>query len=502
MTIPPLATITGPLTYPGNMTAVASRRITATCVGPEGAVLRDSGGGMVGETTVFTDAGGDFSIDLTLNSDIDEASGVGPPGTYWRLTVGVRPAVSWLVRLDAADADATVVIGDAAHTVVDPTPRGWVPLIGPPGALPAVLESALPSAAGVADGTRITATDSSTEFEAVGSTWVQRGQAVVEHVWQRDKSDGVNWQVITQATPGTPAVAGALTGAGSPPHAFSVVNGRGRFTGRISDGNLRIEYLLDGTNWQDSEVRSVWYAPSAIDPAILSPQMGHVHRAGTAGAVMVDQNIFGGYSSTWGANWNWNTPPDTALTIDPSAVLSWRDTRSTVIGYQVLSTTTAAMYLNSNTNFAAGDAVTFANVTGVINGSKTITAGFVNAWIIGITGGTAGAYTPCAGTCSYTAPATNAVNPKEGYPMNVASRVTTPQGGNPVTDSILEVKTWPTWAPEPVYGDAVRSITVPLVSGTTTIPAKGKCGIVVNHVTTALAAGQFVEFSNVTAKRL
>ena len=96
----------------------------------------------------------------------------------------------------------------------------------------------------------------------------------------------------------------------------------------------------------------------------------------------------------------------------------------------------------------------------------------------------------------------NAVNPKEGYPMNVASRVTTPQGGNPVTDSILEVKTWPTWAPEPVYGDAVRSITVPLVSGTTTIPAKGKCGIVVNHVTTALAAGQFVEFSNVTAKRL
>lgn len=133
MTIPPLATITGPLTYPGNMTAVASRRITATCVGPEGAVLRDSGGGMVGETTVFTDAGGDFSIDLTLNSDIDEASGVGPPGTYWRLTVGVRPAVSWLVRLETADAGTSIVIGDAARTVVDPTPRGWVPLAGPEG---------------------------------------------------------------------------------------------------------------------------------------------------------------------------------------------------------------------------------------------------------------------------------------------------------------------------------------------------------------------------------
>jgi len=129
----PTATIVGPLVYPGNSRKVANRPIRFRCIGPEGAVLRDSDGGMVGETTIFTDDDGTFSQVLTLNSDIDVASGVGPPGTYWQLQAGVVPAVTWSFVLDAADADGTIVIGDAAHTITDPTPRGWVPLIGPPG---------------------------------------------------------------------------------------------------------------------------------------------------------------------------------------------------------------------------------------------------------------------------------------------------------------------------------------------------------------------------------
>lgn len=129
----PTATIIGPLTYPGTGRVVAARSVTVRCVGPDGAVLRDSDGGLVGETTVHTDDSGAFAVVLTLNSDIDEASGVGPPGTYWVCTVGVRPAVSWQCRLDVDAADQSIPIGDAAHTIVDPTPRGWTPLAGPTG---------------------------------------------------------------------------------------------------------------------------------------------------------------------------------------------------------------------------------------------------------------------------------------------------------------------------------------------------------------------------------
>lgn len=126
----PTATIIGPLVYPGNATKVAARSIRFRPVGPDGVVLRDSDGALVGETVVFTDDEGQFSQVLTLNSDIDEASGVGPPGTYWAATVGVRPAVTWSFVLGPADANTSIILGDGPHTIVDPTPRAWSPLQG------------------------------------------------------------------------------------------------------------------------------------------------------------------------------------------------------------------------------------------------------------------------------------------------------------------------------------------------------------------------------------
>lgn len=181
----PTATIVGPLVYPGNSRKVADRPIRFRCIGPEGAVLRDSDGGMVGETVIFTDGTGMFSQVLTLNSDIDVASGVGPPGTYWQLTAGVNPAVSWSFVLDAGDVGGEIVIGDAAHTVVDPTPRGWVPLPGPggdkgdkgdtgsPGSLPPGLLSARPASA--VAGQTYYATDTGLTYAWTGGAWVTVG---------------------------------------------------------------------------------------------------------------------------------------------------------------------------------------------------------------------------------------------------------------------------------------------------------------------------------------
>ncbi len=165
----PTATITGPLDYPTPGRHVAGRTVTIRCVGPDGAVLRTSDGGLVGETTVHTDAVGMFEVDLALNSDIDDASGVGPPGTYWRLTVGTRPAASWQVRLEAADAGATIPIASGTHTVVDPQPRTWVPLAGttavlPPGALADRPLAAVP-------GQSFFATDTGETYVWTGTVW-------------------------------------------------------------------------------------------------------------------------------------------------------------------------------------------------------------------------------------------------------------------------------------------------------------------------------------------
>lgn len=329
------------------------------------------------------------------------------------------------------------------------------------------------------------------------------GTSGVDQNWQSAGASRINWQVITQTTPGTPAPTGNLATSPSPPHTFSTVNGRGRFTARVPDGSLRTAYLFDGTDWRDSEIRSVWYPPSSMDPAKATPQMGHVHRAGSTGAVMVDQNVFGGYSSTWGAVWNWANPPSASTpTIDPAVTLGWKDALTRVTGFQIVNATTIGIYLANEPGFEIGDAVTFAQVNAAVDGARTLTAKFGQAWLITVVGATPGPFTPVAGTIDYTAPAVSAINPKEGYPMNVASRVTTPAGGNPVTDSILELKTWPSWTFEPVYGDPARSITVPLVSGSTTIPSTGKCGIVVNHLHTANVAGQYVEFGDVNMRAL
>lgn len=226
MTVP-TATIVGPLTYPGTGRPVRSRSVTVECVGPPGALLRDSGGGIVGSSTITTDITGSFAVTVALNSDIDEASGVGPPGTYWRFTVGTRPAVSWLCRLDADDDGKTIPAGSGPPwRIIDPTPRGWVPLEGPastepgpegpegpqgaPGSLPPGPLANRPAATAVPPGT-IHVADDATPAVSVsdGSVWVPVDVARSRVLGGFELGSYVVWDV--PASPSASPVPGVVT---------------------------------------------------------------------------------------------------------------------------------------------------------------------------------------------------------------------------------------------------------------------------------------------------
>lgn len=79
----------------------------------------------------------------------------------------------------------------------------------------------------------------------------------------------------------------------------AVVDGRGRITGtQAGDGNHRVAYLRAGTDWADSEVRSVIWGPSD-DWSGTNAQQGHLHRVreispGVWEGIAVWTAVFGG----------------------------------------------------------------------------------------------------------------------------------------------------------------------------------------------------------------
>lgn len=510
----PTATIVGPLVYPGNSRKVAVRSVTATCVGPEGAVLRDSGGGMVGETTVFTDAGGDFSIDLTLNSDIDEASGVGPPGTYWRLTVGVRPAVSWLVRLDAADADATVVIGDAAHTVVDPTPRGWVPIQGEPGALPAALEAARPAASAVPAGTQIFTPDSTTTWESDGTSWQRRGRPTVEHVWARDGITGWSEMMFNTDDNGS-----------STPNVLSVAGSRGRLARASAVRNYRAAWVRSGTLWEDSIVRSTWYGPPTWASPQNSNQAGHIHRAQPLEAgsglrgVVVSWNIALGVINQLNLGvWNSTSIPATVY-ISYGAAFGATTTPPMIYQPQILAVErlqvagvwTNRYYVADPFRYAVGDKV---QVNGCLDTTFNATTQGAALTINKVTRQGAVISGQPVATIETSTPQTSAVTKKFDVGQLAAdwvSTATTPKWISPinVASMVVGTKLWlkawrtfdrePDWSEASVMGmDFSGALTDTGGAAMETPTGRGLCGIIGDH----LSGGGYLEYGDFRAERL
>jgi len=86
---------------------------------------------------------------------------------------------------------------------------------------------------------------------------------VVEHDWGRSDWSSLNPVVITAD--------------GSQSFATSIVDGKGRLSGALSDGSLRVAYMLPNTNWADSEMRSIIWGPTSAW-ATNNAQQGHLHR--------------------------------------------------------------------------------------------------------------------------------------------------------------------------------------------------------------------------------
>ncbi len=116
---------------------------------------------------------------------------------------------------------------------------------------------------------------------------------LVSHRWDKD-----GW---------APFVNHVVNADGAQAFARTVNGKRGRFTGSVSGtaiaagpGNHREFSVREDTNWEDSEIRSLWWGPNFFSAANQTPtrrpQMGHVHRFQKSGsivrALVVWYNIF------------------------------------------------------------------------------------------------------------------------------------------------------------------------------------------------------------------
>lgn len=109
------ATIVGPLVLPDG-TVAKSASYEVRPVGPTGALLRGPDGAIVGAGKGWTDEDGQFRHEVMLNDLVDEASGVGPPGTRW---IFESRNFAWPFRVDRDDDGLEIPVGDGLHRCPD-----------------------------------------------------------------------------------------------------------------------------------------------------------------------------------------------------------------------------------------------------------------------------------------------------------------------------------------------------------------------------------------------
>lgn len=131
----------------------------------------------------------------------------------------------------------------------------------------------------------VTVTESSASVAVTVSSAPASPEVV--HDWDVDGWDTWSTQLVNNGSAGGTVADQSL----------SVVAGRGRITNTFTDGNLRVAYEREGTDWENSEVLALWHGASVFDSGTATPQMGQFHRGyvdadGRWRAVVVTNNIF------------------------------------------------------------------------------------------------------------------------------------------------------------------------------------------------------------------
>jgi hypothetical protein len=315
--------------------------------------------------------------------------------------------------------------------------------------------------------------------------------AETEHDWNVD-----GWAAFTQVN---------VNPHGSDSSAASVqAPGRGRVTGTGTSGNRRDAWLRDDTEWEDSEIRSLWSTPS---PATGSPapQMGHIHRAvevspgvwrgfvitnNIAGAAVQNTNLniwqFDGAALTLGSN-GASMSHETALRRD--IVVRAVDRFQFVSWFNRYQCEPFHLY-----DMVASDEVDITDMS-----DTTFTQADITPSSIDKVGGVVALVDPTdTGAVALKAATGKIVLPlyKRYWPRWVASRLI----GNK-----LYVKSWRSTEPEPGWGNATyvgtadfAGVNIPSPNVAAAPSGAGFCGLISAHLQT----NAYIEFSQVSFRRL
>lgn len=301
-------------------------------------------------------------------------------------------------------------------------------------------------------------------------------------------SDGVTDLTVIPINSANPITGGPFT--------MSVVNGRLRVASAASntDSNWRQIVALPGSA-TDSEMHSVIYPPSAMNPAVCTPQMGHAHRVrdngnGTWSAFIFDTNIFGfTYNTIWNAVWQFSpNPPTAGLVIAAAAQAVAMTDRTAYISSVQRNAGTPALDIISFTKqgipFAVGDQLVVTPAVDATYAQASAPVVLATADLIAVQNAgesTLKAKALDGGTVQYKAPAANSADPRRNYPMHLVSRV---------VGKVGMVKTWLAGDPVPGW----QSVVDFGATGDVTVPTGlGANGYVVNHL---YGAGNYVEYGD------
>ena len=286
---------------------------------------------------------------------------------------------------------------------------------------------------------------------------------------------------------------------GQVPGRIGTYQNRVRITADARTPTDRECYVLNSTlGTADSEISSTWY-PTLTNGRF--PQMGHVHRATKHGAIVIDQDLFGGMA-TWIAVWNWDGKGElhapikavtTSDTSDQPVILRWQRPKA--------RPDLIVVSVDQPGGVRKHDRIRIVG-TGVkgLDGDWTVNGIFEHAiFDFGVTGPALSIRDPSHARVVPSTPVRGLIEyqgttVRSQYPRRVRSRVI----GN-----LAQAKQWnarvaePPWEPGVYRGGESWQLDLSKLPQHK-VPHSGSCGILANH----LAAGGHVDYDDITITRL
>jgi hypothetical protein len=315
---------------------------------------------------------------------------------------------------------------------------------------------------------------------------------VVVHSWRKD-----GWTPFDQFT---------ISVDRSTTNTVSVNEDRGRITSAGTDGSFREIRAHEDTNWEDSEIVSLWWSPSVMDTGTATPQMGHVHRfkeisPGVWSGYVVTNNITFSAYSTWNQNiWQTNL---TTLTLGSNGGNKvFTDALNRQLGVQAVSRFTGfGLWFNDYRvvpnhlwGLAAGDVVsadvgdaTFDETNLAVNAVNTIVGN------VQLNENTVAQQVAVAQKFE-----TGTITPqshRRWFPSWVKTQL---------RGTVLRVKVWRYMEPEPDWGQASNVVTFDTAGAGNPAPnataptGSGLCGVVGAH----LRNSAYMEYGDMTFRKL